>query len=628
MQRNKHRIPHVIKTKKGSHQPSSFLFFDTETQDDKQSGDVDSQHHRLWFGCYWCFRYEGAKPTRQKRGVFHSADDFWKVVKSRLDKARPLYVMAHNLGFDLTSVDFWNTAEEQGFNATYYVLEDPPLMISGELDGCRVVFLDTFNYWKSSVSAMGDSLGIPKKDFARSILTLKDAIPYCHRDVEIIANQVVKLLDFLNDNDLGTFGISAASLSMNIYKARFMNHKIFVHDRNSVLMLERASYYGGLVLNYYVGEVTDRKLYHYDVNSLYPSVMRNLYPTKLVWSGNDVPLNFPMFADKILGFIATVDLSSAVVTYPKRHAKKMCEVVGRVTTTLAGLEFATAITNGHVKKIHCMAAYELAPIMLDYVDYFWALRKQYKEAGDKVNEQFVKLMMNSLYGKFGMLGHQWIDYHHSVLCTIYEYYGVEMPDIYADDDYVPSISGTCQAWNAKGLAKPINLRYVTGKMQIQVPTGEHSESFCAIASFVTSYARCKLRSLIAKAGLRQVYYCDTDSLFVTELGHKRLSQSGEVNPNELGKLKLEGTADYALFNGPKDYIFGEVCKLKGISKRAKLLDDGRYEQLQFEGIKSILKRGGEAYIEIKTIRKKLTRQYTKGDVAGNGWTSPFKLTDW
>lgn len=625
---NAHRVPHIMKARKGIHHPSNFLFFDCETKDEFKGKRKGLSRQRLWFGVAWSFRYVEGQVTRSVTQKFESSADWWSIVRSRLDKKRPLYIFSHNLKVDLTWVDFWHTADLEGYQASYYVLEDPPMMLFGSLDGCRVYIIDTFNFWKSSVDAMGDSLGIPKLRINLATAKIKEAIPYCKRDVEIIANQVMRLLQFLSENELGSFGVSAAGLAMNIFKQRFMKHDIYIHDRERVLELERASYSGGLVLNYYIGEAKSKNLHQYDVNSLYPFVMLNRFPTKMVHSEDHKGDWRKTPHDQIERMIANVDLMSPITTYPKKIDKRLCEVTGRIRTTLAGPELLQAYKRQHIRKINYFALYETAPIFSEFVNYFWGLRQQYKKAGDTVGEQFVKLVMNSLYGKFGMRGHQWRQYTPELLEDYYAFHGITCPDRYLSETFEPSIDDITQEWYAEGLPSPIPLRYISGRLSIRMPTGEHSDSFCAISSFVTSYARQYLRTLIGFAGVSEVFYCDTDSLIVTDKGRLNLEARKLIDPTKLGHLKHEGSANYGCFMGPKDYVLGDKVRTKGISKRAKKIAPGVYTQDQWEGIKSVLKRGADAYIDIKTITKRLKRVYTKGTVQRSGRTTPFIMTDW
>lgn len=620
------RIPHVMQGKRELHHPSNFLFFDTETRDKRKRKTKDQAMHTLWFGCTWAFRYEEQKVTRSKKTTFTSIQQFFDTIEDRLDKSRPLYIFAHNLGFDLTIVDFWEQAELLGLECLYAVLEDPPLFLSYRWKDCKIIFIDTFNFWKCSVADMGKSLGIEKIEIDITTATKEEAEPYCQRDVEIIANQVISLLDYLSDNDLGSFGISAPAIAMNTFKKRFMKHEIFIHDRVRVLALERQCYYGGLVNCFYIGKSQGQLLYHTDINSLYPSVMVNNYPVKLLNSYQDISVHQKLDQTPNIGFCADVTIRTYKQQYPMRYNGRLCEVQGHFRTQLCGPEFMRAYNSKEIIHIHHLAAYEMAPIFTSYVEYFWSQRQKNMIPKGNPKEQLIKLLMNSLYGKFGMKGFDWKDFTQDNLEAYYDLMQVPYPDEYKKQMESPLITTATSLWHAVGLHQPIKVRYISGKLQLQFPTGEHTESFCAIAAFVTAYARERLRALIAIAGVRSVYYCDTDSLFLDQQGFSRLVKAEEVASQVLGRLKLEGQSSKWSFYGPKDYSFGDKVVLKGIRKNAKQVAPQTYEQLQFEGLKSVLNRGGKGYILISTIRKTNKRQYTKGNTTSSGWTTPYTLS--
>lgn len=626
MQQVHKRIPHIMTSKRDIHHPSNFLFFDTETKDASKGKVKDQEQHQLWFGWIWAFRYENQEVTRSVKKSFETSDQFYELIRSRLDKSRPLYVVAHNLGFDLTIVDFWNEAEEKGLECLYAVLEDPPLFLSYRWGEAKIIFIDTFNFWKCSVADMGRSLGIPKLEIDITKATRKQADPYCIRDVEILANQVTGLLDFLTEHDLGSFGISAPAIAMNTFRKRFMKHEIYIHDRTRILALERQCYYGGLVNNFYIGKSQGQLLYHTDVNSLYPSVMDKPYPVKLLQSYENVTISQFNKLDTTLGYCGDVTINTNKQQYPMRYQGRLCEMQGNFRTQICGPELARAINAKEVTHIHQLAAYEMCPVFKEYVEYFWNLRQKNMTPKGNPREQLIKLLMNSLYGKFGMKGFDWKDFTQTNLEAYYDLLQVSYPDQYSRDLQPPIIQGNISLWHAIGLNDPIKLRYLAGKTQLQFPTGEHTESFCAIAAFVTSYARERLRQLIRTAGNRHVYYCDTDSLFVDQFGYTQLVRAGEVQPTQLGKLKVEGVSTHWEFYGPKDYTFKDKTVMKGIRKNAKKINETTYQQLQFEGLKSVLNRGGAGYILIKIIQKTNKRKYTKGNVTRSGWTQPYILS--
>lgn len=621
------RVPHVMKKHVASQQPSNFLFFDTETKDKYNGVDPKLSRQQFWFGMAWAFRYEKGKVTRSVKQRLNCIDDFYNFIFRRLDKSRPLYVVAHNLGFDLTQVNFWIDAEQRGMECTYAVLNDPPLFLSYKWYGHKIIFLDTFNFWKCSVEEMGKSLNIPKLEMPKHHRPGTQWDKYCLRDVEIIANQLTSLIDFLVDNDLGSFGISAPSVAMHAFKKRFMQHEIYIHDRSSVLQLERCCYYGGLVHNFFVGDLTGKKIYHTDVNSLYPSMMLKPVPCKMLES-------YKMIDPKKIG--SELDLSCCCAwvrindkhnPYLKRIDGRLCEVIGHYDCFLCGPELDRAYRNNSIKWIHLIAVYELAPVFTDFINFFWNKRLHFKAQNDKVREQLVKLFMNSLYGRFGMKGHDWVDYSRDNLAAYYAMHEVDMPDEYNDPEFVPTLMHQSQGCYFKGLDRPIKMQYISGKLQMYFPTGEHTETFVAIAAFITSYARERLRQLIKIAGYRNTFYCDTDSLFVNEMGLHNLKQAKEIDPTGLGKLKIEGSARNAAFFAAKDYRFNDKEVMKGIRPKAKHKGGTTFEQPQFERLRSVLKRGAEPYVDVKIIEKTNTREYHKGILSSSGWTRPFVIDE-
>jgi hypothetical protein len=529
------------------------------------------------------------------------------------------------VAFDLTIVDLWHQSDLRGISFGYVVLEDPPIMISARWKDCSIVFLDTFNFWKCKVSDMGKSLGIEKLEIPSPKATIKKWYEYCLRDVEIIGNQVMSLLDFLTEHDLGTFGISAPSCAMHVFKKSFMKHEIFCHDRERVLQLERNSYYGGLVNNFYIGSSKTQELFYVDVNSLYPAMMLKPLPCKLIDDYKFPPLTKLKELGSNIGGCAHVKIKTNKRTYPKRYNGRLCEITGNFDTYLCGQELVDAYRIGDIALCYHLSLYELQPIFKEFVEWFWKKRAEYKAKGDTVKEQTMKLFLNSLYGKFGMKGYEWVDWSKNAIEQYYLIHGVYCPDEYLTDDCIPLLSQFTTDYQFKGIPHKTPLRYLGGTLQIKFPTGEHSESFCAIAGFVTSYARSRLRELISIAGHGQTFYCDTDSLFVTNDGYSNLLQAKEVEAQTLGKLKLEKQSREWSFHGPKDYVFGSLVKLKGIRANAKRINGNTWQQLQFEGLKSVLKRGGDPFIEIRTIQKTNKRIINKGVLNHDGWVSPIIL---
>lgn len=625
MIRHGHRVPHIMKVQKSNKMPASLLFFDTETKTQPTPDVPDTERQVLNFGYAFACRYENGTRTREQWCRFTTPKDFFKFVISRIDKERPLYVFAHNLGFDLTIVDFWNWSENKSFVVEYFVISDPPTFIIGRYKGRKIVFIDTLNYWRTSLAKIGESIGLPKlaRPTKRSSQLYWER--YGKRDVQVLHSAVEKLMEYIKANDLGQFGLSAASMALSTFKHRFMSHEIYIHDNRLALEIERCSYYGGYCDNFFVGTLTGTKVYKLDVNSMYPYVMLSQFPCKLLHSEkNPSGLSIKKaLLDK--GVIANVEIASTKATYPVYIKGRLCYANGNFTTYLCGPELKEAIYAGHIKRYIAAAFYDLAPIFRRYIEFFWRERQRFKNEGNDVNQYFVKLFMNMLYGKFGQLGYDTAELTPDALNAVYKAAGKEMPECYNNIESILTQFIGQVDWRPIGLNRPLTMRRVNNSIQIKVPNGEHNESFPAIAAYVTSYARRLLFSYIQMAGTYNTFYCDTDSLFCNEKGYRRLKQGGAIHATELGKLKLEGESLSTSFRCPKDYDFDGESKHKGIRRDAEIVKHGVYRQKHFEGIKSVLKRNYQPFIDIRTITKEVTGEYLKGNVARNGWVTPFTL---
>jgi len=150
-----------------------------------------------------------------------------------------------------------------------------------------------------------------------------------------------------------------------------------------------------------------------------------------------------------------------------------------------------------------------------------------------------------------------------------------------------------------------------------------NHSFPAIASHITAYARMYLYELIKKAGFENVYYCDTDSLFVNEEGYNRLKNF--IDDKELGKLKLEEVGECIIW-GAKNYKFNETRKIKGIPKKSEY-KDGAYWWWQFERWRSGFKYGLHDGVILKLAHRSIKSPYDKRIVHEDGSTEPIYLEE-
>lgn len=595
------RRPHILARNHATQLPSNCIWFDTETK--PQQDDEGRDHHHLWFG-YACYqrRISGSSWEPPIWFRFETISEFWDWVETRTRKKTRLYIFSHNGAFDLPVMHAFTELPKRGWKLTGAIADAPPLVLTWKRDGMTIRFVDTLNIWRMSLDAIGESIGIPKLEFPGYEAPQDVWESYGKRDVEVIRKACLSWFDFIRDNDLGGFAVTLASQSFNAYRHRFMPVDIFIDDRDKETGIARSAYFGGRTEAFFIGSKSGT-FYYIDINSMYPSVMlEEEYPHKLL--GSYLRPSTKEIADwsENYAVIAECTIETDQPCYPAIRDGKLIFPVGRFRCNLPGPEFKLALNHGHIVNTSRIVLYEKAALFSDYIEFMYEHRLKAKRRGDTVNTWLYKIMMNSLYGKFGQRGRQW------------DIVGEDTPDNIEVWQELDADTGEVR-----------NLRSFGGIIQELKLEDEGRDSFPAIAAYVTSYARLKLWEAIEAAGQRNCFYCDTDSLVVNQTGYNRLKHL--IDPDQLGAWALEKTLSHITIHGPKDYIFDDEQKVKGVRKNAEWLSDNQVRQDHFVGLKGLLRMKDLSGPIVYPLEKTLNRIYTKGEVLPSGRVRPLRLSD-
>lgn len=506
-------------------------------------------------------------------------------------------------------------------------IESPPFIL-----GCRVgtsqgrlVIVDTLNWFQCPLSDLGRSLGTEKLPMPEFSASDEDWFTYCERDTEITFNSFVGLIQWVKDNDMGMFRYTGPAQAMAAFRHRFMEHDILVHDNLPVKVLERSAYFGGRFECWKIGEINET-VHQFDVNALFPSVMLgNLFPTKL--ENYNLSSNWRAVDQVSVGnhSVAEVLLDCTADEYPYRTERGVCFPTGRFRTTLCGSELERALHSGVVRSVRSLANYRTDTIFSKWVRDLWAMRSEYKAGGNQLYERFVKTLMNSLYGKFGQRAPEWenvptrldalpwmtwVDFDASTgQRHVYRSFGWEVQR-QQDRESRHHAELDVTDWDSHAT--------VFGK-------GEIESSFIAISAFVTAHARMRMNDLRRIAGQANVYYQGVDSLIVNNEGKLALERSGEVSETELGKLRLQMSANYGRINGCSDYRIGEKVVLAGLARPQPGLETERNLQRSFAAKPFLFKGHACDYVMEQLSEWNKNHTYWKGNVGANGQVTPLIL---
>lgn len=594
---------HILKGNKTLARPHNLVFFDTETETVKTTALGKEQKLKLFTAVYYRYR-PGRKKDFEQWTHGYTEKDLALFLLSHCRRGVCLYCMSANVWFDIRVGKLQDLLLDAGFTIKNYFTNGKVLVIKLVRERQSIKFINIQNIWPLSVAKIGQVIGLPKLEADLDKISDADLLTYCYRDTEIIYKAMLYWFGFIKTHDLGTFGVTLASQAFNAYRHRFMSTPIAIHNNERISTFERLAYFGGRTECYKIGKVKSKKIYVVDINSQYPYVMMvNDYPTRLKYHGKNVTPDSLYKFTKEYACVAEVDLETDQPIYAKRYDGKTIFPVGRFHTYLCTEGFRHAYEQGEIKRLYQGSVYLRAPIFAKWVVTLYALREKYMKEKNATMVFMIKRLLNSLYGKFGQRADELI---------------VEesVADIAYTSERIYDLDENCYYM----VTQLGNLRKV-----YKEKCKESFHSFPAISAHVTEYARLYLWRLINKAGMENVYYVDTDSLYLNSKGFHLLKEY--VNPTKLGALKLEAIGKDFHIYGPKDYVLDGQVKLKGVPKSAEKLADGVYRCDMFPGIKRELQRGLTDHYIIEQRVKTLKREYNKGVVSSDGVVSPFSLAE-
>lgn len=621
-----------LKGNAGTEGPTSLLFFDTESYQPKPVPGANRQEMtlRLWVAAY--VRREG---DSFREPVYHrgrTGPEFWALVERLSDWRKPLWAFAHNLPHDLTQLGWWDQLETWRWTAGPVERQPDPetgktprpwrgrlclegrptfLVVRGRRGVLKLV--DTGNYWPQKLDQVGARYGLPKLDMPAWDAPDEDWWRYCTRDVDVCRVAVTNLMTWWLKEDCGVFQMTAPSLAMRHFQHTCDRRakdgqavNIVLEDDSPARPIERASYMGGRIEPFYVGQVRER-VYKLDCNSLYLAVMRGeLYPRKRVRRLLDPTPH--SLARHLSAFAAVADVlintGPSWESYPTKGDGLQVHQCGRFWTTLPTPELVRALANGHVERVGECHLYSVAALFREWADYWYARKLDARKRADQGEEEFAKLVGLSLSGKFGQRGEWWVDAPERAPRLAW--------GLTFRKDYVRGVQ--------------VQYRYVAGHTQKKVPGQEPGNAFPAISAHVTSYARELMRRAFAVMPERSLLYTATDSIITTEPGYRALVRAGWVDPEELGKFRLEDVYESAEICGPNWYRVGDRWTVSGLHGRCSHGPNGEAIVEVWDHLPSMLHTNPGGRCGINRVELRALRPTHKNAPAGDGWRRPFRVT--
>ena len=453
-------MPKISPIKKGFNDPN-LIYYDIETN----INDNGIMEFRLG-----CFTLEGFTFCCYDRDTF--TDRMIEVSEKR----KYNYYIAHNANFDfsLLNHDFFYTFELKTFSTHPFIVH----YLHSDLNkhNTNIIFIDSMSFFKNSLDEMGKIFGNEK--ITVDILRNKydsEISEYCKQDTIIVQDMMEFIKGQCENYDI-EFPVTFAQMSYMIYRRHFLSLVISTPDIQDIMMLEREGYFGGRVEVFNFNKQSEAKTF--DINSLYPYVMRNNYfPIRLIGYYNrencfeNQKSVMAFLSDKlennelVIARVLVMIKDCFIAPIPLRHNGKIVFPTGLFETVLPTPELQ--LIKDNILEVREVSHYSREKIFSNFIDTFYSERLKYDKKHP--NNLFYKLVMNSLYGKFGQ--------------RRYEFTRFEMFDDIIKFGHLDLDIGDEEL---------IRIDYFNYKAYRKDIFYDNPHSFSAIAAFVTSYARREL----------------------------------------------------------------------------------------------------------------------------------------
>lgn len=489
---NDQRAPvHYLRGNESEWSPRHLAFIDTETY---PSGTQGTQELRLRL---WVAGVVDRRPKGNQTPKVATAYGFDRAsLATWLDGATngntSLWTYAHNLGFDLTVSRLPDFMHRLGWRMTQWQFAGRN--VSGRMRKGRkcLRLCDSGSWLPNKLADIGLAVGRPKLAMPAFDASEEAWLTYCEGDVLVLAEAMLTLLAWWDDQKLGHWTTSGPACGWSSMRHRSRVASIVINPEPTQVAHDRMAIRGGRRDVTRVGVIPGGPFALVDFSNAYLSVLANcLLPQARKHHAEAFEPDGLWVDGNQFGVIAECQVNTPTPRYPLRTPSGVFYPVGRFRTVLASPEIAWARDGGHLEAIGAGWVHDLGKPMARWGA--WVLSMLDPDASDTpaVVRMMAKQWGRSVPGRFAARSSRIADRGPAL------WPGWHLERGTAGPEHAPAADV-----------------HIAGRHWWVTFDQESDNSYPAVLAFIESYVRVALGKMLEALGEPLWVCCDTDGLVV------------------------------------------------------------------------------------------------------------------
>lgn len=577
--------------------PRRFVYLDAEAHQ-KVQRNARVQSFRLAVAAFERRLEDGRGWSERTFATYKEPRSLWADIDACTRVKSRTVVVAHNLAYDLRITHALIELPRLGWRMQAMKLDGGHAWASFTRDKRTLMLVDSASWLPYGLEHLGKLMNMAKPPLPPWADTDEAWEARCTADVKILAAVWRRLMQWVEDDDLGNWRPTGAGQSWSAFRHRFMSHDILVHEDVEARGAERYAAHTGRCEAWKHGALVDGPFTEWDFVAAYANVGATCdVPVRLLRRHQSLDLQQWLSLRTGHAILSDVQVRTAVPTVPRRSNDRIEWPTGTFTTTLWDHELALAIDNGARVTIGQSWVYETAPALRDFCKWVLNIIREDRTDVDPIVRLAAKHFSRALVGRFGARYPKWARAGTMSTADVRRW-----TDQDGDDG---TLSQMLQIGN-----------------DVWVETAKMDANDCApqVMSWVMAECRIRLWDAMQRAGLENVAYVDTDSLLINAAG------SAELRRLRIPGLRPKGTWRSVEVLGPRQLVLDGGVKASGLPRNARKGSDGTFTAEVWRQVDTSLKAGEATTVVIADRRQRLRGTDRRRDHLDGGRTAAHVVT--